>query len=95
MDMLNEQSLEFWKALNNHHVFFLMVGGFAVRFNGYNRATDDVDLWLKDSLENRKNFRKTGVRFQRRYSSEEPFDVCPTAAGNTAGSLVTRRANCL
>jgi predicted nucleotidyltransferase len=57
MNMLNEQLLDFWKALNNHQVIFLMVGGFAVRFNGYNRATDDVDLWLKDTLENRKKFR--------------------------------------
>jgi hypothetical protein len=35
-----------------------MVGGFAARFNGYNRATDDIDVWLKDTPENRKNFRK-------------------------------------
>jgi hypothetical protein len=35
-----------------------MVGGFAVRFNGFTRSTDDVDLWLSDTLSNRKNFRK-------------------------------------
>lgn len=58
MDMLNEGLLNFWKTLNNYNVIYLMVGGFAVRFNGYNRATDDVDLWLNDTPENRKNFRK-------------------------------------
>ncbi|HEX7904042.1 MAG TPA: nucleotidyltransferase [Chitinophagaceae bacterium] len=58
MDILNESLLEFWKSLNKYKVAFLMVGGFAVRFNGYNRATEDLDLWLKDSVENRQKFRK-------------------------------------
>ena len=32
-----------------------MVGGFATRFHGYNRNTDDLDMWLKDDPQNRKN----------------------------------------
>lgn len=58
MDILNEGLLEFWKSLNKHNVAFLMVGGFAVKFNGYSRATEDIDLWLKDDPANRRNFRK-------------------------------------
>lgn len=58
MDMLNEGLLSFWKSLNKYNVIYLMVGGFAVRFNGFNRATDDLDLWLNDTPENRSNFRK-------------------------------------
>jgi len=58
MDFLNEKLLEFWKFLNKHQVSYIMVGGFAVRFNGLNRATDDIGLWLKDTKENRRNFRK-------------------------------------
>jgi predicted nucleotidyltransferase len=61
MDVLNEGLLLFWKYLNQNNVAYIMVGGFAVRFNGYNRATDDIDLWLKDTLENRKSFRKAYV----------------------------------
>lgn len=34
-----------------------MVGGFAVNLQGFNRATEDSDLWLKDEIQNRKNFR--------------------------------------
>ncbi len=34
-----------------------MVGGFATRFHGFNRATDDLDLWLENSLANRQNLR--------------------------------------
>lgn len=58
MDLLNESLLAFWSALNKYRVRFLMVGGFAVRFNGFNRSTEDIDLWLEDTSENRKNFRK-------------------------------------
>lgn len=57
MDMLNEGLFAFWKTLNKHNVIYLMAGDFAVWFNGFNRATDNLDLWLKDTPENRKNFR--------------------------------------
>ena len=56
--MMDEGLLEFWKALNDHQVQYIMVGGFAVNMNGYIRATKDSDLWLKDTLENRRNFRE-------------------------------------
>jgi hypothetical protein len=34
-----------------------MVGGFATRFHGFNRNTDDIDLWLEDTLGNRQRLR--------------------------------------
>jgi len=34
-----------------------MVGGFATVLNGFSRTTDDLDLWLKDTPENRINLR--------------------------------------
>jgi hypothetical protein len=34
-----------------------MIGGFAIRFHGFNRSTDDMDLWLDDTLVNRQNLR--------------------------------------
>jgi len=55
--MLDEDLLRFWKYLNLHQVNYIMIGGFATRFHGFNRATDDLDLWLEDTLENRKNLR--------------------------------------
>ena len=36
-----------------------MVGGFAVNLYGYTRATNDIDLLLKDDLLNRQNLAKT------------------------------------
>lgn len=41
------------------NVKYIMVGGFATRFHGFNRSTDDLDIWLYDTLDNRINLRKT------------------------------------
>ena len=57
MDIMDEGLIEFWKILNKNKVVYIMVGGFAVNMNGYIRATKDSNLWLKDTLLNRKNFR--------------------------------------
>ena len=43
---------EFLKLLNCHHVDYLLVGGFAVGFYGYPRATSDMDIWVSQSPEN-------------------------------------------
>src|SRR5882762_10505688 len=55
MDILDEDLLKFWAGLNKYHVQYIMVGGFAVNLYGYSRATNDVDLWLKDEKANRVN----------------------------------------
>lgn len=59
MDVLNDELLRFWKVLNQNNVRYIMVGGFATRFHGFNRNTDDLDMWLEDTVENRKNLRKS------------------------------------
>ncbi|MGV2340325.1 MAG UNVERIFIED_CONTAM: hypothetical protein LVR18_42165 [Planctomycetaceae bacterium] len=40
------------KLLNCHHVDYLLVGGFAVGFLGYPRATSDMDIRVSQSPEN-------------------------------------------
>jgi predicted nucleotidyltransferase len=45
---------EFLKLLNIHRVEYLLVGGFAVGFHGYPRATSDMDIWVGRSAENAK-----------------------------------------
>jgi hypothetical protein len=61
MDILDDDLLKFWRSLNGHHVNYIMVGGFATRFHGFNRNTEDIDLWLDDTLENRKNLRASFI----------------------------------
>jgi hypothetical protein len=43
---------EFLSLLNCHDVDYLLVGGFAVGFHGYPRATSDLDIWIRSSREN-------------------------------------------
>jgi len=57
MDIYDEALLRFWSVLNQHQVEYIMVGGFATRLHGFNRNTDDIDLWLFDSIENKRKLR--------------------------------------
>ena len=57
MDLFDEEIVRFWKALQDHAVKFILVGGYATNFHGYQRFTGDMDIWIEDSLENRKALR--------------------------------------
>jgi len=37
---------DFLKLLNSHGVEYLVVGGYAVAYHGYPRATGDIDIWI-------------------------------------------------
>ncbi len=37
---------EFLKLLNAHKVKYLVIGGYAVGYHGYPRATADMDIWI-------------------------------------------------
>jgi len=43
---------EFLKLLNAHKVEYLLVGGYAVGYYGYPRATTDMDIWIAINPEN-------------------------------------------
>ena len=46
---------EFLKLLNEHHVEYLLIGGFAVAMHGYPRTTADMDVWVARRRENAEN----------------------------------------
>jgi predicted nucleotidyltransferase len=37
---------EFLRLLNTHNVEYLLIGGYAVGYHGYPRATNDMDIWI-------------------------------------------------
>jgi len=37
---------EFLRLLNAHKVEYLLIGGYAVNYHGYPRATADMDIWI-------------------------------------------------
>lgn len=53
MDILYDEILNFWKVLEKHNVRYIMTGGFATRFHGYNRLTDELDFWVENTPANR------------------------------------------
>lgn len=61
MDVFDEEILSFWKALQDFKVQYIMVGGFAINLHGYQRFTGDLDIWIKDTLQNRQQLRKAFI----------------------------------
>lgn len=57
MDMFDKEFINFWTALNNNGVRYIMVGGVASILHGHNRMTEDVDVWIEDTIENRTALR--------------------------------------
>jgi len=43
---------EFLKLLNEKSVRYLLIGGYAVGYHGYPRATNDMDIWIAVHPEN-------------------------------------------
>ncbi len=51
---LPEDFKEFLKLLISNNVKYLMIGGYAVGYHGYLRATVDMDIWIAIDEENVK-----------------------------------------
>jgi hypothetical protein len=57
--MLNQDFKEFIQFLNDNHVQYLVVGGYAVAIHGHPRYTKDIDIWIETSLDNANNLLKS------------------------------------
>ena len=40
---------DFLRLLTSHEVEYLLIGGYAVSYYGYARATADIDLWIHNT----------------------------------------------
>jgi hypothetical protein len=56
MNILLEPHKQLLRSLIEFKVDFILIGGYAVNFHGYNRVTGDMDVWLKPDNENRAKF---------------------------------------
>ena len=45
---------DFLKLCNDHQVEYLLIGGYAVGYYGYPRATTDMDIWVAINPQNSK-----------------------------------------
>ena len=82
MDTMDQGLLDFWGALNKFNVRYILVGGVAVRFHGFNRTTDDLDVWLEDTPTNRKNLRL--AFFELGYGDFEEIETMQFITGWTS-----------
>ncbi|MBN1104287.1 MAG: hypothetical protein JXL84_12795 [Deltaproteobacteria bacterium] len=54
---------DFLKLLNSHDVRYMLVGGYAVGYHGYPRATGDMDIWIETSESNSKKLASVFTEF--------------------------------
>ena len=54
MDIFYEPHRKMLRLLVEFNVDFILIGGFAVNYYGYNRPTGDMDIWLKPSIDNQQ-----------------------------------------
>lgn len=60
---LHQDFKDFLKLLNSHNVEYLLVGGYAVGYHGYPRATGDMDIWVAVSESNALKTAKVLIDF--------------------------------
>jgi predicted nucleotidyltransferase len=66
---------DFLKLLNENDVHYLLIGGYAVGYYGYPRATHDMDIWIAVDPENAKRMVDvmTGFGFAEGAIAKEVF----------------------
>ena len=82
-NILNDDFTDFISALNETEVEYVLVGGFAVIYHGYNRTTGDLDIWVKPTASNfarlKKAFGVFGMSLfdmtEDKFLSTSQFDV--------------------
>ncbi|HNR19326.1 MAG TPA: hypothetical protein PKN75_08075 [Bacteroidia bacterium] len=53
MEILVPEFKKMLSLLVKHNVNFMLIGGYAVIYHGYERLTTDMDIWLKSDDQNR------------------------------------------
>ena len=83
------------KVFNASDVRYMVIGGFAVNFYGYNRSTGDLDLWVSNDENNLIKlgdaFDKMGYVFSEEGSNElRQNSIVSFSEGNYTVELLTR-----
>ena len=55
--------IDLFKFLNKHGVRYLVIGGNAVAYHGFERLTKDIDIWLSPDKKNAGNAYKAAKEF--------------------------------
>lgn len=63
-NIFQEDFRDFFKALNDQEVKYILVGGLAVVLHGHARVTGDMDIWVECTEDNYKKLEKAFHQFQ-------------------------------
>lgn len=100
-NIFNQDFRDFISALNNNHVEYLLVGGYAVVLYGYPRATGDMDIWVNRTQENYQKLRKGFAEFsmpmfdmtEERFLYHKEIDVFRFGRKPIAIDIMTKMGN--
>jgi hypothetical protein len=59
MDIEHPEFLLFLKCASKHNLRYMCIGGYAVNYFGYHRVTEDMDIWIAPTAENKAAFIST------------------------------------
>lgn len=59
MEIENKEFILFLKCAQENNLRYLCVGGYAVNYYGFHRFTEDMDIWIAPTNENKECFLKT------------------------------------
>lgn len=79
MDLLGTEFLKLISAFEINKLKYIVVGGFATYYHGFQRTTGDIDFWIRDDQENR--LRLVESLDQMQYGRMEELMKVPFLAG--------------
>lgn len=59
MDIEHPEFILFLQCAQQNHLRYMCIGGYAVNYYGYHRVTEDMDIWIAPTIENKFIFCKT------------------------------------
>jgi hypothetical protein len=73
MDIEHPEFINFLSCAQQNNLRYLCIGGYAVNYYGYHRGTEDLDIWIAPTVENKKYFLDTMLCMG--YSENEIDDI--------------------
>ena len=73
MDIYDEDLLNFWRCMNLFQVKYILVGDYATAFHGVSRISSELNIWIKDTNENRVALRNALEKSEN--SNFEPIET--------------------
>ena len=61
MDIEHPEFLSFLRCAQKNKLRYLCIGGYAVNYYGYHRMTEDLDIWIAPTNDNKNSFFNTMI----------------------------------